>query len=220
MARDFDGLTDRIDYPNVFDSDGVARTFAAWVNLDNLNNDYIVINIGTGSNGSGDRMQYDSSPSGSCRQQREAGGTDPAKWRFGVGGVTSGVWTHLCTTSDSNADAAGMECYVNGAIPGSVGSQGGGTENAHSGLYSIGGRNSDDTKNLPGLIAEVGVWDRVITTDEINALVKGFSPLHFRRGLRAYYKLIGRKDIDIVGGGTPTYDGTSIIEHPRIIYPG
>lgn len=145
---------------------------------------------------------------------------DSFKGRYGTGGLTTGSWQHVCVTSDSGGDADGMEAYVDGSIPGSSSTQYGiGSEYAHAGSWSVGGRIYNDNFNLDGKVAEVGVWDRILDTSEIASLAKRFSPQFFLRGLRFYTALIGYKDIDRIAGKTPTYDGTTPAPHPRILYP-
>lgn len=82
----------------------------------------------------------------------------------------------------------------------------------------MGGRIPNDTLNFNGRLAEIGVWDRILAADERAALAAKFSPLFFRRGLRFYTKL-HTPSIDVVAGRTPTFDGTTVIKHPPIIYP-
>ncbi len=66
-----------------------------------------------------------------------------------------------------------------------------------------------------GIIAELAVYNRLITADEANAHSKGVSCLHFPRGLIFYAPLI-REVHDIVGGLTGTPSGTTVTEHTRI----
>lgn len=225
MARDFDGLTDRIDYANVFDpNSGPSNlTLSAWVYPDTgqVDDGTLLDMHNSGDTDDGVRFLLWDAVNGSVEIQRNEVTTPTEQRRDGVGGLTEGSWQHVFCETDSGAQETGMETWVDNAIPADE------TENAGSGgliaatgTWSIGNRVFNDTKSWDGRICEVGVWDRLLIADERNALAKGFSPLHFRRGLRFYTKLIGRKDIDIISGKTPTYDGSAVIEHPRIIYPG
>lgn len=228
MARDFNGSTDRIDYANPIDLADSALTIAGWVYPDTLDStdDLFAVLHQAGDAAGAIWVEHAGSRNvGSLQIVRvwSAGGPPhQGKYRHGTGELTMGSWQHVCCTSDSGGLAAGMECYVDGSVPGTSGTLtgGSGSQVAASGKLSLGGLYPADTECFGGRLAEVGVWNRVLSTDEIAALAKGFSPLHFLRGLRFYTKLIGRKDIDIIAGKTPTYDGTAIIEHPGIIYPG
>ena len=77
-----------------------------------------------------------------------------------------------------------------------------------------------------GDIAEVGLWDVVLTTAEMAILAKGYSPLFVRpASLVGYWPLINAgsatgSEVDRVGGNTMTHTGSPTVSaHPRIIYP-
>jgi len=225
MARDFDGSTDRIDYANIIDWSGSALTFAAWVYFDALaaggTSDYIITAQRSSNASQGAILSNDDSQAGAIAGWRDWTSTFEEDIRWGTGDFTTATWHHAMWTSDSGATVSGMNLYVDGSEPSSSSTTtGGGSQESIDTDVSVGGRIADDNRNLNGRICEIGMWSRVLSADERAALAKGFSPLFFRRGLEFYTKMIGRKDIDIISGKTPTYDGTSIIEHPRIIYPG
>lgn len=221
MARDFNGSTDRIDYASVLDLNGSALTIAAWVYIDSIVYENYVTIHPSGDASEGVMLQQWTAGPKTLAITRTWSTSGANKRRDGVGEISTGSWLHVMATSDSGADDSGMECYVDGSVPGSSASTAGsGSENNHDGSWSLGGRIYDDNRNFEGRMAEIGVWNRVLSADERAALAKAFSPLHFRRGLKFYTKLLGQKDIDIMAGKTPTYDGTSVIAHPRIIYPG
>jgi hypothetical protein len=225
MARDFNGSTDRIDYANIWDpNSGPSNvTFAAWLWLDDNTISHKVLTI----NQSGDTAAgficdaIGATQTGALNVFRKWSTGSANHWRYGSGNISQGAWVHVLVESDSGGNQDGMENYVDGSLPGSTSNtSGSGSVTGAPGTWSLGGRTFSDVQVLDGRIAEPAVWDRLLAADEIAALAKGFSPLHFRRGLRWHTKLIGRKDIDIIGGTTPTYDGSAVIEHPRIIYPG
>ncbi len=78
---------------------------------------------------------------------------------------------------------------------------------------------------MSGDIAEVGIWHEALSTPEIAALAKGFSPLLIKPAhLAAYLPLIreGAAGVyrDRVGGRTFYESGGSTPSpHPRVIYP-
>jgi len=217
VARDFNGSTDQIDYDNVVNLAGSAVTISAWVYLDDLDADQTIFNAGISSDGEGlDMGCWGSSQSGELYIYRDAG---PWHQRYGTDNFDGSAWEHALAVDDSGHDTTGMECYIDGVVPGSETNSGSGSESALTGLWTIGALGTGSSP-FNGRICEVGVWDRIVSADERSALAKGFSPLFFRRGLLFYTKMIGRKDIDIIAGKTPTYDGTVVVAHPRIIYPG
>lgn len=222
MARDFNGSTDRIDYANVFDPKDDDFSCSMWVYADVTNQNQYLLTIHNATDTLQGLVCWNAGGTndGEVMMQRATTGADYQQGRWGAGDLGTGVWTHLFFESGSSGLPADMECYVDNVIPPSEFEGGGPSERVHSGSWSIGGRIQNNTRNFNGRVAELGVWDRLMTADERNALAKAFSPLFFRRGLRYYTKLLGRKDIDIVSGKTPTYDGTTVIEQPRIFYPG
>lgn len=219
MAREFNGSTDRIDYSAVWDPSGNDCTVAAWVYPDDIT--------------AGDQYIWTAHPSGDADYgimlwirlnyitfARHWSTLWERRSRYGAGALASGSWQHVVATSTSTGLAANMELYVDGYVPGSTNTNtGSGSENSHDGSWSIGGRIHDDSRNFDGKIAEVAVWDRILDAAEIATLAKGYAPTFFVRGLRFYVPLIGRKDCDLAAGKTPTYDGTTVAVHPRIIYP-
>lgn len=221
MARDFDGNTDRIDYANVFDPSGSNLTVSLWAKTDIIGStEYYFCIHKTGDSTFGIMLyQRTNGANKTLAITREWTGDVERRERWP--GITTGTWQHMLATSTSSGLASGMECYIDGVVPANTATQTtSGTEEAHGGTWSLGGRVIDNLRNFDGKLAEIGVWDRILAAGEIAALAKRFSPQFFLRGLRFYTPLIGRKDTDRVAGKTPTYDGTTIADHPRIIYPG
>jgi len=82
---------------------------------------------------------------------------------------------------------------------------------------------------MSGDIAEAAIYDltnwgandaeRETNFEEVIAsLAKGFTPLHFPLGLKAYWPLV-RGLNDRVGGYNLTASGTVVADHPRVILP-
>jgi hypothetical protein len=220
MARNFNGAFDRIDYSSVFDPKGDDITMAAWVYNETLAwTEYWICIQNTGDTNFGLVAANDL---GAIQCIRNWSTSYASFERDGAGGISTGTWEHMClTTNAAGQGTSGMEVYVNGSTPATPASQNGsGTEDAHGGSWSLGGRIYDDTKCFTGDLAEVGVWDRILDAGEIAALAKGYAPSFFLRGLRYYVPLLGSNGVDRMEGKTPTYDGTSVTDHPpQIIYP-
>jgi len=84
--------------------------------------------------------------------------------------------------------------------------------------------------NMSGDIAEMAIWDLTnwpgaTASDKadnfekaIASMAKGFTPVHFPLGLKAYWPLV-RSLNDRIGGYNLTANGTTISAHPRIIQP-
>lgn len=84
------------------------------------------------------------------------------------------------------------------------------------------GATSSGSGDYDGLIAEVAVWNRVLSADEIAILSDAFSPAFIPNGLVFYAPLMGNysPEIDLRYGTTGSFTGTAKANHPRIIYPG
>lgn len=223
MARSFNGSTDRIDYGNPGNLANSALTMAAWVYPTTLNITWdLILSMQNAANSEAAIvMSTDGSVNtGSLELLREFATSYKYRARYGSGELTTGSWQHVCVTSDSGASAANMECYVDGAVPGSTTTDESGSsgQTAASGTTCLGGGTWTDAYCFGGRIAEAALWNRVLSADEIAALAKAFSPLFFRNGLKFYVPCV-RAAIDVVAGKTPTYDGTSVVSHPRILYP-
>ena len=72
-----------------------------------------------------------------------------------------------------------------------------------------------------GSIADVGIWNEALTANEITSLSKGFPCRLVRPSALVFYSRLIRNVMDIRNGvalselGT----GTTVSDHPRIIYP-
>ena len=128
-------------------------------------------------------------------------------------GKTISTWHHLCGSIDS---VGGLAAYIDG------GSKGTGSFSATpdaTDTLTIGAVNdASPAELLTGDMAEVAMWNRQLTDDEVALLGLRFSPLFVRRGLIFYAPLI-RGAVDIVGGLALTVTGATVTDHPRVIYP-
>lgn len=85
----------------------------------------------------------------------------------------------------------------------------------------VGGREAADATYFSGGIAEVALWNRVLSDDEIRALGRGFAPAFFPRGRVFYCPITGRYSTEPNWAGTThgTVTEATYLEHPRVIYP-
>lgn len=92
-----------------------------------------------------------------------------------------------------------------------------GTRNSVAGTAII-GNNVAQTRSLDGEIGEFAWWNRILSAGEAILITNGFSPKFITRGLIHYISMI--RDVkDEVGGATMTVTGTTVVSHPRTIYP-
>lgn len=79
-----------------------------------------------------------------------------------------------------------------------------------------------DATFFAGGLAEVALWNRVLTSGELAALGMGFAPAFFPYGRVAYCPVDGRHstELNLASTGTAgTVTGTTFLDHPPVIYP-
>lgn len=219
MARDFNGTTDRIDWSSVYNLTSGPLTFSAWIYLDALttSNQYI---IGMNSGSTATALVFSVLSSGRLSIAR-VGSTQLTK-QSASSTITTGEWVHVLVTHDGTfTDHTTIHFYKNGTETSYFsGTNGVAPETAATGTWYIGGRTSDDARNLNGRIGEVAVWNAVLGSSAITALGSGDSPDFYQTNLQFYWK--GKADSLVASpGGTGTADGTSdyTSSFPAIRYP-
>lgn len=215
MARDFNGTTDRIDYTSAFNTAGSPITISIWAWFDVLNPAASMFMFNSGITGG---------TSGTVFYQRTGANGTLAFFRNGSTGldritsanvVSTGRWQHcLLTHNGVMTTAASSKIFVNGIETDYVTTSNGATETEANSGFSIGGRLSDDLRNFNGRLAEVGVWNRVLSHTEILFLANRYKPSRFPVGLKFYTPLNFDYADRISKSGT--LDGTTSIQHPLI----
>ena len=217
MARNFDGTADRIDYASVQDAGAQAQTLSLWAYIDSTpEHDYVFWDAHKAGDAASGTMLYGVNAT-SCVIFILSGAT--VVYRHTSTAMGTGAWVHILCTSDGSVTGANIHIYKNGVECGYSTTQNGVTLTAALGTWSLGGRVFSDTRNLDGKLAAVGWWNRVLTAGEIAGLVAGFSPLCYPQGLKFAPDLDGLFGPNNPLGGAATLDGTTIIAHPRLIYP-
>lgn len=217
MARDFDGSTDRIDFANIWNSAGQAQTISFWTYPGSVaTNQYFWTSLGDGQvtgavgtfPGTGAVSFFVSTDNTNLSRRSDAAQ------------IATGSQQHILLTWDGSLTAANVHIYVGGTeVSGyQTTTDGVGNFDAADGEHSIGGRIADDLRNYDGRLAGFGWWNRVLGAGEIVSLAKGYSPRFIPNGLQAAPDLL-RSLIDPISGKVGTADGTTVIAHPRIIYP-
>lgn len=223
MARDFNGSTDRLDWSSLGNLTGSALTISAWVYIDTYP-------------GGATSTEYIF-----CTHQSGDAAFALAFVMYGVNGameffrngttliirttsatlVPTGAWTHVLVTHDGTmADYTKVKIYIGGTEATYTGTnQNGASEVTGTGSWSLGGRIYDDARNIDGKLAEVSVWNRVLTTGEISALAGGSAPSLIPTNLLYYYSAKTDTTTAETGGAAATADGTSYSAgHPTINY--
>jgi hypothetical protein len=221
MAVNFDGATEHY-------TTGVALTvrdnwtLASWINIDALGGAFEMCLYNGEDGGAGPYNGYgfgvggDNGGSGS----KLIGLYGGIAWKnTGYTFSSTGVWYHVVMTRNSGT----LSFYVNGSTTGYADTSA--DNGTPSGTFAIAtqDRNSEglDVWSFNGKMAEVGAWNRALSTGEIAALAKGYSPDFFPRELKRYHRLLNTSDVvDYATGATVTTGGTpDTFDHPRVIYP-
>jgi hypothetical protein len=224
-SRDFNGSTDRIDWGAVSNLTAGPITISAWINSDGFagNSDYVFCAHVSGDSGFGIVMSQGSTTKIILTRQ---GSTFLTRGGDAAASL-SGAWHHALITHDGTfTDYTTIKIYIDGSDrSNNTGAQNGSSETAATGSWSIGGRKNDDARNYDGKIAQVAVWNRVLTSTEIANLAAGHSPdmaaasnllFYFKGNTSSLYNAIS-------GGAEGTADGTSSVtgvgNGPTIYYP-
>ena len=226
-------------------SDGVAAvtgaplTIACWVNGDTLNTLGTVVSVGyKHSVQIAQRWAYELYSSNSFLRARYSQGTGARESLVSVGaaGVTSGVLFHWAASFSATAQGSGNNCtirqYTGGvfrdSLPGSLTrpelaatvTNGGGFNRTSIGCNIatfLSGAGANGAENyFNGRIGEVGIWNDILTDDEIASLAEGYRCDQVRPDkLRLYMPLAGERQIvsgtnfkaslEVASGGTRPY---------------
>lgn len=135
------------------------------------------------------------------------------------------TWRVVVTTFDGTNAVKIYACDLGAAIAetayaSQVAGSGGVVDDSSASLR-IATRDPLDATFYAGGLAECAVWNRVLTSDEIRALGRGFAPAFFPRGRVFYCPVDGRTSTEPNWAGTThgTVTGATYLEHPKVIYP-
>ena len=222
-SRDFNGATDRIDWASPATLTGSPLTVSAFVYSDGLagTRDTILQIHQAGDAAAGIEWCLTSTVT---VQFLRTGATSCYRGGARTGVSFTGQWLHVCVTHDGTFnDYTKMHIFINNVECESYSiGQNGATEAAIAGSWSIGGRKFDDTRNFDGKLAQVAVWNRVLTAGEIANLAAGYAPSFISDGLQ-FYAPLNTASLTATPGGDGTADGTTQLtgvgNGPAIIYP-
>ena len=208
-ARDFDGTNDKMTM-TLPASAGSQMTIAHWIYPDSVAQYANTIKIVNGSNITG-ALEFDDGWGYVFAYNFT--GTDG---RWSVAKPTTGSWQHYAVTYNNGATTNDPIIYKNGSSVGII-ERSTPTLVAETAGTSLQLGMNSDVYWYDGRMAEVAIWNRILSATEIAGLGKGFSPKCYSRGL-IYYSPFVRNVADYRNGIAITDAGTVAIAHPRIIY--
>jgi hypothetical protein len=136
------------------------------------------------------------------------------------------VWTLIIAKWDGT-NAPKLYTCLKGGVPTEVGTYveavaGTGTvTDDGSATLRYAARDSLDSTFYAGAGADWGLWNRVLTAQEDVMLGQGYSPEFIPSGLVGSSRIVGTVNPELNFGGTVhgTVLGTTLYQHPAIIYP-
>lgn len=230
MARDFSGTNQYGNFTGP--SFGGSHTLMCWVNADSWDvsaDDFGVCGLFAakgqwGSDAAGDtRLTIITSAAPFSRlhfQVHTSGGDADSVYGLAENGVSTGAWHHFIGQYDESITRTRI--YLDGVAHGDVTSSGTYSNRAVGGAVGAYPNNEGGTE-FNGRIAELAIWSRALTEDEIIALSKGYSPKHFPRGLIFYCPLWGKisPEPEQIGAANVTITGAiEAVHQPIIQMPG
>jgi hypothetical protein len=214
MARSFNGTSDAIDGGTAYTFKGAsALSVCGWVRLNSASDERTFMSNWSASPTSGELLIRINGPGGDVQTQiytsaGQSGGntgltiTDTDDHHLAV------VWNGATLTAYLDG-AAGATTYAN------AGSFGSSTTALTLGNDPRGG--AAET-GLDGAMAEVGIYTSALSVPEIAALAKGYAPSLVRPTSLAFYAPLIR-DVVAYRGSIGSASGTTVADHPRMIYP-
>jgi hypothetical protein len=141
---------------------------------------------------------------------QQSGGV--AQVAISTSGLTNSTWGHACAVFDSSTSRT---AYCNGGN--STTTTGSSTPASLTRVLIGAGWFGSLSNYANGLIAEVGIWNAALTTDEIASLAKGMTCDKVRPQSLVFYAPLVRELQDVRGGLTITNNNTATVaNHPRV----
>lgn len=216
MARDLNGTSDQILYTlHSVQQSLDTVTYAFWVWADSYAVNYRKwIYLGT----AGDRemaVEMDTgygTPTGFVFVSKFD--STPGVWSINAG--ATGAWNHYCITYNWGATTNDPIIYLNGT-----------SVTVTERLTPVGTRDNNNTSfylgaeagsnYFDGRLAEVSMWNRILTSTEAASLGAGISPRAIPDGL-VFYTPLANGEAELIKGAVATVTGTTNIAHPPINY--
>jgi len=214
------GSTDVLSYAGVADQDVLSCAFWVWRNVEQ-NQQFVGVDDGSSAG------WFIQNTSGTTHRIITRFDTTIGLYTFAASTLSS--WYHVAFTHDRSNAANLPTVYVDGfAVSVSEAQAAVGTYQTGTDPMRIGNRGAGD-RVVDGIIAEVGLWNRILTADEVAAMAlvtnlgggqfqrPALTPAAFPVGRTFYAPLIrGTQNLD---GAAATVTGTAVQPHPRVMYP-
>ncbi len=177
MALEFNGVDNRIDYPSIYVPLGAAFSFACRFNLSALsgNEYFLLIESGIDEFGFTVWLRDDAGQQGLAVT---CSGATASVLKYAVPQMFSlNTWYDLIVTWDGTTSASGIHIYLNDVeLAYATSTDGIAPLRAQDGNWIVGGRASDNLRNLSGRIADLAAWRTILTSNERALFSSGQPP--------------------------------------------
>lgn len=123
-------------------------------------------------------------------------------------------WQHVLAVKNGTTLRQYSDGSLNGSTTATVGEVDPDTDLCFGSSYD-----QNVNRFFGGSMAEWASWDRALSTDEIAALAAGYSPACFPLDRKWYVPMV-RDYVERDKALTVTNNGSIVVDHPPIIYPG
>lgn len=210
MGRRFNGTTDKVTIRTGFLLPAPPITIAAWANPSGSGQGSIIGTVGSGG------IEFAVEAATNKHLYLIVSGVALAKQSSGT--IANGVWTHIAMNTDA-APGGTVNFYIRGSLDLSAGTGYGGVYTAQNALIG----NVSSNEPYAGILADVAVWNVVLTAAEHLMLGQGLRAKYVRPdNLIGCWPLIGRSQYEpdltrYANYGTTT--GTASAPDPPFLIP-
>ena len=173
-SAEFNGSSDYIQLNDPFSY--TNHTIAAWVYVDSFSSWNAIF---AAQDGSSDGIRFSITSDSRIYYRLNGSSVYPADT------ISANNWYHIAV----NYDGSTLKIYLDGSLLGDYSSS---TTIDNSTNATIGKRSDVDTDRMDGNLANVAIWNRALTSDEINSVMwKNYDALEAseKSGLQAWYSL-------------------------------
>ncbi|WP_282609441.1 LamG-like jellyroll fold domain-containing protein [Pelagibius sp. Alg239-R121] len=167
MALQFDGSSARVDYPSIYIPVGNPFSFACRFKLTSATGNQYLLLIESGENDFG-FTAWLREDSGQQSLAVTCSSTISSTLKYAIPqSFPTNTWYDLVVTWDGAASATGVHIYLNGQeLSYATSTDGTPPLRAQNGNWLVGGRATDNLRNLNGCLADLGAWSSIISANE------------------------------------------------------
>lgn len=215
MARNFNGGTDHIYVETAHSTDGLSEAISLWIKTTQTTVNACVASRWSGTSRNGWGLLINNTANKVSFVGYSA--TTQRLLLASSVSINGGGWVHIGVNMQGGNGATNT-IYINGASDGSQNSSALWAD-SKANFLQLGDQTDAFWPTYVGDIAEVAVWwNTNLTAAGFAALAAGFSPRAVRAASLVHYLPLVNDATDFCKSPYPTVVGTTVTDHPRIIY--